>query len=218
MSKYLLSLLRMRGKDGEKSKEQRYDPRCGMPREEYEWRCARAERVDQRMPQLLEKLDVLLRTMLPHFLNDPSALKKWDAYEKDVRYAFNRNLRGTLMAPVYIPNSVAYEQLMKRNAWSRTLVGRVSGGLEKLKQAATRTPKRNKRSLRTGVTVAGVAAAFAIGIAVGRIQLKESSKQKLDKIERWKRQPCHCCEDSSVSHNSPQSRNIDRAYHMFVET
>uniref|UniRef100_A0ACD5YQF7 Uncharacterized protein n=1 Tax=Avena sativa TaxID=4498 RepID=A0ACD5YQF7_AVESA len=134
------------------------------------------------MPQTLEKLDVLLQRTRTHFLDDSHALQKWDDYGGDVRYGFENNFRTALVAPLYIPNSVAYEQLMQRMAWSRTLVGRVSGGLEKLKQAATKPPTRNKRSVRTGAIFAGVAAAFALGIAVGRTQLHGSSKQQTNEI------------------------------------
>uniref|UniRef100_A0ACD5ZB93 Uncharacterized protein n=1 Tax=Avena sativa TaxID=4498 RepID=A0ACD5ZB93_AVESA len=182
MYKFLRSLIRRRGKDDDNIKEQRYGPWCGVTSEEYEWRRARAETVDQLMPQMLEKLNVLLQRTRPHFLDDSHALEKWDNYEGDVLYGFENNLRGTLMAPVSIPNSVAYQLLMERTVSSRTLHGRVSGGLEKLKQAATKPPTRNKRSVRTGVILAGVAAAFALGIAVGRNQLHGSSKQQTNEI------------------------------------
>jgi hypothetical protein len=72
---------------------------------------------------------------------------------------------------------------MQRKVWSQTLVGRVSGGLEKLKQAATRPPTRNKRSVRAGVILSGVAAALALGIVVGRTQLHGSTKQQTNEIE-----------------------------------
>jgi hypothetical protein len=85
---------------------QRYDPRCGMTREEYEWRCARAKTVDQLMPQMLERLDVLLQMTRPHFLDDPKTLQKWDDYAGDVCHTFKNNLRTTLMAPVSIPVSL----------------------------------------------------------------------------------------------------------------
>lgn len=52
---------------------------------------------------------------------------------------------------------------MRRKAWSRTVAGRVSGGLEKLKQAATVPSPRNKTAIRVGTIVGGVAAAFALG-------------------------------------------------------
>ena len=84
---------------------QRYDPRCDMPREEFEWRQTRADTMDKRMPQVVEDLDVLLRRLRPHFVDDPDTLKKWEEYEKDVRYAFTHSLRGTLISPVCIPVS-----------------------------------------------------------------------------------------------------------------
>ncbi|XP_037481245.1 uncharacterized protein LOC119358982 [Triticum dicoccoides] len=135
--------------------------------------------MDKRMPQVVEDLDVLLRRLRPHFADDPDALKKWEEYEKDVRYAFTHSLRGTLISPVCIPNSVACEQLMQRKAWSRTVAGRVSGGLEKLKQAATVPSPRNKRTIRVGAIVAGVAAAFALGLALGRTQLHGSRTNQM---------------------------------------
>lgn len=145
-----------------------------MSKEEFEWRCVQFDRVSQRMPQAFEKLDLQLQTMRRHFLNDPEALKKWDAYENDVRYAYTRNLQQTLLSPLFIPNSVLYEQLMKRRAKSKTSVGMISGGLNNLKQAAA----KNKRFVGAGIVGVGVAAAFALGLAVGRIP--RESKQQTD--------------------------------------
>uniref|UniRef100_M8BAE1 Uncharacterized protein n=1 Tax=Aegilops tauschii TaxID=37682 RepID=M8BAE1_AEGTA len=144
-----------------------------MPREEFQWRCAHSDRIGQRMPQLLEKVDIGLKKMRRHFVNDPEALKHWDNYEENVRYAFRNHLSRTLMWPACLPNSVAYKHLMQRKARSRTLVGRVSGGMEKLRQVTL----RNKTSVRAGATVAFVAAAFALGLSIGRTQLHEKQQQ-----------------------------------------
>lgn len=145
-----------------------------MSKEEFEWRCAQFNRVSQRMPQALEKLNVQLQTMRRHFVDDPVALKKWDAYENDVRYAYTRNLQQTLLSPLFISNSVLYEQLMKRRAQSKTTVGTISGGLDTLKQAV----KKNKRLVGPGIIAAGVAAAFTLGLAVGHTPLRESKQQQ----------------------------------------
>uniref|UniRef100_R7W884 Uncharacterized protein n=1 Tax=Aegilops tauschii TaxID=37682 RepID=R7W884_AEGTA len=176
MANFLPPFFRRRGKDDDEREERKYDPRCGMPREEFEWRLSRADTMDKRMPQVVEDLDVLLRRLRPHFADDPDALKKWEEYEKDVRYAFTHSLRSTLISP----NSVAYEQLMQRKAWSRTVAGRVFGGLEKLKQAATVPSTRNKRTIRAGAIVAGVAAAFDLGLALGRTQLHGSRTNEME--------------------------------------
>ena len=69
---------------------------------------------------------------------------------------------------------------MQRKAWSRTVAGRVYGGLEKLKQAATVPSPRNKRTVRAEAIIAGVAAAFALGLAVGRIQLHGSRTNEME--------------------------------------
>ena len=68
---------------------------------------------------------------------------------------------------------------MQRQAWSRTFAGTVSGGLEKLKRAAIVPSTRNKRTIRAGAMVAGVAAAFALGLALGRTQLHGSRTNEM---------------------------------------
>ena len=57
------------------------------------------------MPQLLEKVDIGLKKMRRHFVNDPEALKHWDNYEENVRYAFRNHLSRTLMWPACLPVS-----------------------------------------------------------------------------------------------------------------
>lgn len=159
--------------DDENGKGWKYDPQCGMSKEEFEWRCAQADRVNQRMPQALEKLNSQLQITRGHFIDDPDALRIWDVYENDVRYAFAHNLKGTLMSPLSLPNSVLYEQLMNRKAQSKTFVGMISGGLDKFKQVAA----RNKRLVGAGVVVSLVATSFALGLAVGRNPLHEETKE-----------------------------------------
>ncbi|VAH39943.1 hypothetical protein VPH35_025470 [Triticum aestivum] len=176
MFKFFQSLIRPRGNEDDKSEERRYDPRCGMSREEFEWRLAHSDRMAQRMPQLLDKVDIGLKKMRRHFVNDPDALKHWDGYEENVRYAFRNQLSRTLMWPTCLPNSVAYKHLMQRKAQSRTLVGRVSRGMEKLRQVTL----RNKTSVRAGATVAVVTAAFALGLSIGQTQLHEKQQQMED--------------------------------------
>lgn len=144
-----------------------------MTKDEFEWRCAQVDRASQRMPQAFEKLDVQLQAMRHHFLDDPDSLNTWDEYENDVRYAYRHNLRQTLLSPVSIPNSELYEQLMKRKAQSKTFIGKISGGLDKFKDAAS----RNKRIVGAGVIIASGAAVFAIGLAVGRSTRQEGKQQ-----------------------------------------
>ncbi|CAL5048271.1 unnamed protein product [Urochloa decumbens] len=69
-----------------------YDPRCGMSKEVFEWKCSQAEMVHQRMPKVLHKLNVESEKMRNHFRDDPEALKKWDEYMHDVNYAFSSKL------------------------------------------------------------------------------------------------------------------------------
>ncbi|XP_071682294.1 uncharacterized protein [Lolium perenne] len=168
-----LSLERPWKKDDGNNEERKYDPQCGMTKDEFEWRCAQVDRVSQRMPQAFEKLDFQLQVMRRHFLDDPDALNTWDEYENDVRYAYRHNLLQTLSSPLSIPNSDLYEQLMKRKAQSKTFVGKISGGLDKFKEAAT----RNKRLVGAGVIFAGAAAVFALGLAVGHATLREVKQQ-----------------------------------------
>ncbi|XP_047062649.1 uncharacterized protein LOC124670186 isoform X2 [Lolium rigidum] len=153
--------------------EERYDPQCGMTKDEFEWRCAQVDRVSQRMPQAFEKLDFQLQVMRRHFLDDPDALNTWDEYENDVRYAYRHNLLQTLSSPLSIPNSDLYEQLMKRKAQSKTFVGKISGGLDKFKEAAT----RNKRLVGAGVIFAGAAAVFALGRHATLREVKQQTNE-----------------------------------------
>ncbi|XP_066347527.1 uncharacterized protein [Miscanthus floridulus] len=86
-----------------------YDSRCHMCKEEFEW---------PRMPEVLHKIKIMTQRMRTQFVDDPQGLKGWEEYEKNVLYAFGRNLHSL--------NSVLYEQLMKRHARSETLAGMVS--------------------------------------------------------------------------------------------
>lgn len=87
---------------------QNYDPRCGMSKEEFEWRCAQHERVCQSMPQALNELQIQLQMMRHHFLDDPKSLKKWDEYERNVYHAFEWNLQSSLASPQLTPVSLPH--------------------------------------------------------------------------------------------------------------
>jgi len=55
-----------------------------MCKEEFEW---------PRMPEVLHKIKIMTRTP---FVDDPQGLKGWEEYEKNVLYAFGRNLHSLL--------------------------------------------------------------------------------------------------------------------------
>ncbi|CAL5039006.1 unnamed protein product [Urochloa decumbens] len=141
-----------------------YDPRCGMSKEEFEWKCSQAEMVHQRMPKVLHKLNVELEKMRNHFNDDSKALERWDEYMHDVNYAFSRKLPYFLCSRV--PNSVLYKQLMRRKAPSKPSVL-----YEKVKQATRKMVPRV-------AMVATIAAAFASGVAVGPALRKQERTQE----------------------------------------
>ncbi|KAK3159217.1 hypothetical protein QOZ80_2AG0147250 [Eleusine coracana subsp. coracana] len=111
-----------------------YDPKCGMSKEEFEWRCTQYKTVCQRMPHVLDELRTHSQKMRQYFLADPEALKKWDEYADDVQHAFASNLQHSISSPVRLPDSVLYEHLMKRKTRSQSLVGMLFGGLKMMKQ------------------------------------------------------------------------------------
>ena len=84
---------------------QDYDPQCDMSKEEIEWRCAQAEKVRQRMPQVEHQLRIELEKMRHYFLGDPSALKCWDLHMDNVHRAFSEKLPDSLSSPRYTPVS-----------------------------------------------------------------------------------------------------------------
>lgn len=83
-----------------------FDPRYGMSKEEFEWRCAQQKRVCQRMPQALDKLKICSEKMRNHFLDDPDALEEWEDYENDVYDSFENNLQHSLSSPLNLPVSL----------------------------------------------------------------------------------------------------------------
>ncbi|XP_066166003.1 uncharacterized protein [Oryza sativa Japonica Group] len=91
------------------NKKNDYDPQCDMSKEEIEWRCAQAEKVRQRMPQVEHQLRIELEKMRHYFLGDPSALKCWDLHMDNVHRAFSEKLPDSLSSPLYTPNSVLYK-------------------------------------------------------------------------------------------------------------
>ncbi|KAF2932972.1 hypothetical protein DAI22_04g042300 [Oryza sativa Japonica Group] len=131
-----------------------------MSKEEIEWRCAQAEKVRQRMPQVEHQLRIELEKMRHYFLGDPSALKCWDLHMDNVHRAFSEKLPDSLSSPLYTP-------LMKRKARPKTFACVLSGGWYKLKEVS-----RNKM-VRRSLPLAGVAAVFAAGLAVGYTLGKE---------------------------------------------
>uniref|UniRef100_I1PJF3 Uncharacterized protein n=1 Tax=Oryza glaberrima TaxID=4538 RepID=I1PJF3_ORYGL len=149
------------------NKKNDYDPQCDMSKEEIEWRCAQAEKVRQRMPQVEHQLRNELGKMRYYFLGDPSALKCWDLHMDNVHRAFSEKLPDSLSSPRYTPNSVLYKQLMKRKARPKTFACVLSGGWYKLKEVS-----RNKM-VRRSLPLAGVAAVFVAGLAVGYTLGKE---------------------------------------------
>ncbi|KAL6650199.1 hypothetical protein ACP70R_009124 [Stipagrostis hirtigluma subsp. patula] len=144
----------------------KYDPRCGMSRAEFEWRCDQGERVSQRMPELLRDMKILTQRMRPHFQDDPAARKLWDEHEAEILNAFKHRFPNALASPANLPPSVLYKHLMKRKACSSTFIGKISRGLNKFKQAT----KSNKSSI-TVATIAGLAG-FAVGLSVRPVAVK----------------------------------------------
>ncbi|XP_062230764.1 uncharacterized protein LOC133928449 [Phragmites australis] len=138
--------------------EPKYDPQCGMSKEEFEWRFSLQEKVRQHALETLHKIQIEAEKVRHHFNDDPDALKVWDEYMDGVRCAASHKFTSSLYS--YAHNSGLYEQLMRRKARSKTFVGMLSGECDKLKRAT-----RNKMPIFA--VVAGVAAAFATGLAVG---------------------------------------------------
>ncbi|KAL6633489.1 hypothetical protein ACP70R_026160 [Stipagrostis hirtigluma subsp. patula] len=158
------------------NEEPMYGPECGMSKEEFEWRWKQYKMVRQRWPEVMDELKTHSQRMRQHFLADPDALKKWDEYERDVHSAFAYNLQHSLSSPARLPDAVLYKHLMERKARSKTLVGKLSGGLDMLKQAAKNT-RKNKRIVGAGVIAVSVAAGIAIGLAVGPIQSRWNQRK-----------------------------------------
>ncbi|KAK3127975.1 hypothetical protein QOZ80_7AG0580890 [Eleusine coracana subsp. coracana] len=125
------------GTNGNYSNESNnYDPRCGISKEEFEWRCAQQKKVSQRMPQALHKLKICSEKTRRHFLDDPDALEEWDEYVNDVYDSFENHLQHSLSLPLKPLDSVRYRHIMKGKAHSKTSVGMLSEGMVKLSQAA----------------------------------------------------------------------------------
>ncbi|RLN39562.1 uncharacterized protein C2845_PM01G24420 [Panicum miliaceum] len=128
-----------------------HDPQCGVSKEEFEWRCSRAEKIRQRIPQALHKLKVESEKVRHHFSDDPEALEKWDEYMDDINYAFSSKLTHSLSS--HTQDSGLYKLLMKE-ARPKTVVGMLTGGYDKLKGTT-----RSKMGPRAAMV--GAAAAFA---------------------------------------------------------
>ncbi|CAN6297247.1 unnamed protein product [Urochloa humidicola] len=133
-----------------------YDPQSGMSKEEFEWRCCRAEKIHQRMPQALHKLKVESEKVRHHFSDDPEALEKWDEYIDDINYAFSSKLTYSLSSRTQ--DSSLYKQLMRKEVRPKTVVGILTGEYDKLKGVATRS-KTGPRAVVVGAAAAAAAAA-----------------------------------------------------------
>ncbi|TVU36518.1 hypothetical protein EJB05_18455 [Eragrostis curvula] len=148
------------GMDGS-SREMKYDPNCGLSKEEFEWRCHQHERLSKHTPELMRDVKPLAERMRLHFQDNPHALKAWDEHEKQILHGFQHNLPNALASPANLPTAVRYEHLIKRKARSKTFVGMLSDGLDKFRQATN-----NKRFIATA-SFAGGAGLAVVALAVG---------------------------------------------------
>ncbi|KAK3145311.1 hypothetical protein QOZ80_4AG0327130 [Eleusine coracana subsp. coracana] len=155
MSEFVDLVRRPPNNNGNKN-EVKYDPRCGMSKEVFEWQRRQRERVSNRTPEVMRRMRVLTQKMRSNFQDDPEGLKKWEDYEKDVLYAYQCNLPICLSSPAMIPYTILYKKSMLRTAHSKPPLGMLSGKLYKLKQV------KNNRFLLTGaIAVSAAAVGFA---------------------------------------------------------
>lgn len=75
---------------------QKYDPRYGISKEDFEWRHSQDEKARRQVSEALHKVQIEAEKVQCHFYDDPDALQVWNEYMDDVRCAASRNLVYTL--------------------------------------------------------------------------------------------------------------------------
>ncbi|TVU13875.1 hypothetical protein EJB05_37307, partial [Eragrostis curvula] len=121
----------------------KYDPRRGMSKEVFDWRCCQHDKVSNRMPEVMRKMRILTQKMHSNFLDDPRRPQKVGCH------------------------LILYKDLMKRTARLKTHFSMLAVGFGKFKKAT-----KNKSFRARAIIVERAAAGFAVRLGVSWMQQK----------------------------------------------